>query len=49
MNVRFTWDPYKAESNRRKHKISFPQAARVFADPLRLSEVARIVEGEVRW
>jgi uncharacterized DUF497 family protein len=49
MNVRFTWDPNKAESNKRKHKIGFEQASRVFADPSRLSEVDRIVDVEERW
>lgn len=32
--VRFTWDPKKAASNRRKHGVSFTEAATVFADPL---------------
>jgi uncharacterized DUF497 family protein len=49
MNVRFVWDPNKAESNLRKHGVSFPVAARVFADPLRWAEVDRIVDGEERW
>lgn len=30
----FEWDPAKAASNRRKHKISFELAATVFRDPL---------------
>jgi uncharacterized DUF497 family protein len=32
--VQFTWDPKKAASNLRKHGVSFPEAASVFADPL---------------
>jgi uncharacterized DUF497 family protein len=32
--VRFTWDPHKAASNRRKHGVSFEEASTVFADPL---------------
>lgn len=46
---RFTWDPRKAESNLRKHKISFELARLVFDDPLHESEVD--VEGheEVRY
>jgi len=30
----FEWDSDKAESNRLKHGVSFPEAATVFADPL---------------
>jgi uncharacterized DUF497 family protein len=32
--VRFTWDPKKAASNLKKHGVSFPEAASMFADPL---------------
>jgi len=32
--VNFEWDPEKATRNRRKHGVSFPEAATVFADPL---------------
>lgn len=35
----FTWDPAKAETNRRKHGITFEEAATVFLDP-----IARIYE-----
>lgn len=34
--MRFEWDPGKAKSNLRKHAVSFPEAATVFADPLAL-------------
>ena len=30
----FEWDDEKARSNRRKHRVSFEEAATVFADPL---------------
>ena len=30
----FEWDPAKAASNLRKHKVSFNDAATVFLDPL---------------
>ena len=30
----FEWDPRKAEFNRRKHGVSFDEAATVFADPM---------------
>ena len=32
--MNFTWDPAKAEKNRRKHKVSFDEATTVFGDPL---------------
>ena len=32
--VEFEWDPQKAASNLRKHKVSFPEAATVLGDPL---------------
>ncbi len=34
MQVVFEWDASKAESNRRKHRISFEEARTVFQDPL---------------
>jgi uncharacterized protein len=33
----FEWDPTKAKSNVRKHKISFERAAEIFLDPFMLS------------
>jgi uncharacterized protein len=32
--VNFEWDPRKAAQNRRKHRVSFHEAATVFGDPL---------------
>jgi len=32
--VNFEWDPRKAAQNRRKHGVSFHEAATVYADPL---------------
>jgi uncharacterized DUF497 family protein len=32
----FDWDPGKAESNLRKHRVSFEEASTVFGDPLAL-------------
>jgi uncharacterized DUF497 family protein len=49
MTLRFTWDPRKAASNKRKHGVSFETAARVFSDPFALSEQDRIEGGEYRW
>jgi uncharacterized DUF497 family protein len=31
--VKFVWDPAKAASNRRKHGVTFQEAASCFADP----------------
>jgi uncharacterized protein len=35
--VIFEWDPAKASRNRRKHRISFYEAATVFGDPLAIT------------
>ncbi len=32
--VNFSWDPKKAASNRRKHRVSFEEALTAFYDPL---------------
>jgi uncharacterized DUF497 family protein len=32
--VNFEWDPQKAASNARKHRVSFEEAATAFGDPL---------------
>ena len=48
MSVRFTWDPAKAESNKRKHKIAFEEATRVFFDPFALYEEDQVEDGEYR-
>jgi uncharacterized protein len=37
MSLQFTWDPQKATSNLRKHKVGFPEAATAFADPQSLT------------
>ncbi len=34
MSLDFEWDDEKAESNLRKHQVSFAEAATVFGDPL---------------
>jgi uncharacterized DUF497 family protein len=33
MSFGFEWDPDKAESNLRKHGVSFDEASTVFGDP----------------
>lgn len=46
----FDWDPTKAESNRRKHGVSFDEAMTIFADPLTLSRLDDVSgESEERW
>lgn len=37
MALHFEWDHRKAAANRRKHKVSFEEAATAFADPLSLT------------
>ena len=34
MSLEFEWDPAKAEENRRKHGVTFEEAATVFGDSL---------------
>lgn len=47
--MQFSWHSAKAESNLKKHGVSFETATRAFADPFALSEQDRIEEGEQRW
>jgi hypothetical protein len=50
MRFEFDWDPAKAESNRRKHGVSFEDAMGVFGDPLALSLMDNDSgQGEERW
>ena len=46
--IRFVWDPDKAEQNLRRHKISFEDATFVFDDPFLLEEDDVFAEGEYR-
>jgi uncharacterized protein len=48
-NIRFTWDPAKNRANKRKHGVNFEQASQVFFDPLRVSQLDQVVDGEERW
>jgi uncharacterized protein len=34
MAIEFEWDAEKANTNQRKHKVSFDEAATVFGDPM---------------
>jgi hypothetical protein len=47
--MRAVWDEAKNRSNRKKHGISFGTAALVFFDPLHLSRMDRVIDGEERW
>lgn len=47
--IEFEWDEAKAESNRRKHGVTFEEAILIFEDPQVTSEQDRIVDGERRW
>jgi len=50
MRFEFDWDPIKAESNRRKHGVTFEEAMGVFGDPLALSVLDNESgQGEERW
>ena len=50
MRYTFEWDPTKAGSNLRKHKISFDRAAEIFLDPLAISITdVEHSEHEERW
>ena len=44
-----TWDENKNRSNQAKHKVSFEVAGLIFNDPLHLSRLDRVVDGEERW
>ncbi len=49
MQLHFEWDPKKARSNLRKHKISFAEATAVFRDPLAMTMPDEDSEDEERW
>jgi len=45
----FSWDERKNRSNRAKHGVSFEAACLVFDDPLHISRLDRVEQGEPRW
>ena len=47
--MRVTWDPQKAETNFRKHKVRFSDAETVLFDPLALTLNYQDVDGEQRF
>ncbi len=48
-NVRFEWDMRKADSNERKHGISFELAKEVFNDEFQARSPRVSEDGEERW
>ena len=46
---RVEWDPRKSEANRRKHGLTFEEAATVFRDPFRYLDIEGDEHGEIRW
>ena len=49
MYLTFTWDAHKAESNLKKHQVSFELATGIFTDPFMLTTQDLIENGEYRW
>ena len=47
--MRFQFDPTKAKSNLKKHKVSFADAEGVFYDPLAIHSEDPYSAGEERW
>ena len=45
----FRWDERKNRANRRKHRVSFETAIRIFEDPNVISYLDGVVDGEERW
>jgi len=48
MHTIFEWDDEKERKNRKKHKMGFSMARRVFADPHAILE-PHFENGEMRW
>ncbi len=47
--MKFQFDPAKAKSNLKKHKVSFADAEAVFYDPLAIHQEEPDSEDEERW
>ena len=47
--MRFDWDDEKAESNYKKHGVTFEVAMLVFDDPEFVMYLDRDADGEARW
>lgn len=49
LSMRISWDPKKAETNFRKHKVRFSDAESVLFDPLALTLEEQRISGEQRF
>ncbi len=48
--IEFEWDKVKAESNKKKHGVSFSEASTIFGDPLEMTiEDPKNSSGEYRF
>ena len=47
--MQVTWDPKKAESNFKKHKIRFPDAEMVLYDPFAMTLEEQVVAAQQRF
>lgn len=47
--MKITWDPQKAKTNLKKHKVRFSDAETVLFDPMALTIEDQDVEGERRF
>jgi len=49
MHMEIEWDSDKADSNLKKHGVSFEEAATALLDPMALAQEDGSSEGEPRW
>jgi uncharacterized protein len=49
MHMEIEWDSDKADSNLKKHGVSFEEAATALLDPMALAQEDATSEGEPRW
>ena len=49
MHTEIEWDSDKADSNLKKHGVSFEEAATALLDPMALAQEDAAAEGEPRW
>ena len=49
MHMEIEWDSDKADSNLKKHGVSFEEAATALLDPIALAQEDAASKGEARW
>jgi uncharacterized protein len=49
MHMEIEWDSDKADSNLKKHGVSFEEAATALLDPMALAQEDAAAEDEARW